>query len=198
MRDDLAALNIGTAEPNYKKEFFWRSYRDIEMFMTRVLSKGPCRVSTLTADDIAADMISFGGSELNVYDVSTWTPTINFGGNAVGITYSSTQYGFYTKIGNRCLYNLYFALTAKGSSTGQVRILLPFTAAGGAVYSPCCCTYYQGMALPVAAFPGGYVQAGANYILGTTPSTVTGHTTLTDAHFTNNSSLIISGHYPTA
>lgn len=50
MRDDLAVPVIGKAKEEYSKDFFWRAFRDIEMFLTRLLSKGPLRVSSLESD----------------------------------------------------------------------------------------------------------------------------------------------------
>jgi hypothetical protein len=50
MRDDLASINLGQAGLKYDNQFFYRSYRDMEMFMTRLLSKGPVEVSSLIAD----------------------------------------------------------------------------------------------------------------------------------------------------
>ncbi len=63
MRDDLSAPNLGQTDREYKAEFFWQSYRSIEQWMTRVLSKGPINVSTITADGgtISGDL-SVGGS----------------------------------------------------------------------------------------------------------------------------------------
>jgi hypothetical protein len=66
---------------------------------------------------------------LDYYAEGTFTPTITFGGNAVNVTYTS-QAGFYTRIGNRVLFNLAVILSSKGSSTGGLRIGgLPFVAA---------------------------------------------------------------------
>ena len=83
MRDDLAALNIGTADPEYNKDFFWRSYRDIEMFMTRVLSKGPAQVSNLSADEIITDNLT-GDVTGNVTGDLTGDVTGDVAGNVTG------------------------------------------------------------------------------------------------------------------
>ena len=69
-----------------------------------------------------------GTSELLAdYEEGTWTPTIAFGGASVGVTYGSRS-GVYTKIGRMVYFTFSFALTSKGSSTGNITITgLPFT-----------------------------------------------------------------------
>lgn len=64
---------------------------------------------------------------LDDYEEGTFTPSVTFGGNAVGITYNS-RLGRYTKIGNCVTFNLYLQMSSKGSSTGTFNIIgLPFT-----------------------------------------------------------------------
>lgn len=66
---------------------------------------------------------------LNDYEEGTWTPGFAFGGGTTGITYS-VQLGYYTKVGNIVHANCIVDLSAKGSSSGDVRITgLPFTVA---------------------------------------------------------------------
>jgi len=60
MRDDLAPPNLGQCKRDFDAEFFWKTYRVIEQQWTRVLSKGPMSVSTLTADEIVVDDIQVG------------------------------------------------------------------------------------------------------------------------------------------
>jgi hypothetical protein len=81
--------------------------------------------------------INFGASSnaagmtsetLNDYEEGAFTPVLRFGGNSVGITYSSQQ-GRYTKIGNMVTVTVSIRLSSKGSSTGVATISgLPFTA----------------------------------------------------------------------
>ena len=58
---------------------------------------------------------------LDDYEEGTWTPTISFNGNSVGVTYS-VQDGHYTKIGNVVTLSFRVGISAKGSSTGNLRI----------------------------------------------------------------------------
>jgi hypothetical protein len=75
----------------------------------------------------ATQSASSDANTLDDYEEGTFTPSITFGGNAVGITYG-TRVGRYTKIGNCVTFNLYCPMTNKGSSTGIFNIIgLPFT-----------------------------------------------------------------------
>jgi len=74
---------------------------------------------------------SSDANTLDDYEEGAWTPAITFGGAAVGVTYT-TQSGTYTKIGNLVTVTYDLILSAKGSSTGAVRITnLPFTSKSG-------------------------------------------------------------------
>jgi len=63
------------------------------------------------------------------YETGNFTPSLTFGQNAVGITYTvAGQIGRYTKIGRIVHVDLVVQLTDKGSSTGNVSLQgLPFT-----------------------------------------------------------------------
>jgi hypothetical protein len=75
----------------------------------------------------ATQSASSDANTLDDYEEGTWTPTIAFGGNSVGVTYSQ-QKGNYTKIGNRVFISMYLELSNKGSSTGNITLGgLPFT-----------------------------------------------------------------------
>ena len=65
-------------------------------------------------------------SAITDYADGTWTPTLTFGGNAVGITYG-TRVGTYVKIGKLVYITCTITLTSKGSSTGNAFVEgLPF------------------------------------------------------------------------
>lgn len=77
-----------------------------------------------------ATSINFGGQALSTYNTNTFTPILNFGGAATGITYT-TQLGTYTTIGNLTFFNINIVLTSKGSATGTATITgLPVTSSG--------------------------------------------------------------------
>lgn len=132
---------------------------------------------------------------LDDYEEGTWTPTITFNGNSVGITYNTTFTGAtYTKIGNRVCISGYVLLTNKGSSSGDASISnLPFTSQVGN-------TKY------VAATIGGSGFTFANQFWGriapnnvsidlfetTTGGTITA---ITNADFTNGAEVYFSATY---
>ena len=63
---------------------------------------------------------------LDDYEEGTWTPTLRFSGNSVGV--AGTLEGTYVKIGRAVTLSCSITLTSKGSSTGGVTIGgLPFT-----------------------------------------------------------------------
>lgn len=65
-------------------------------------------------------------SAITDYADGTWTPTLTFGGSAVGITYG-TRVGTYVKIGKLVYITCTITLTSKGSSTGSAFVEgLPF------------------------------------------------------------------------
>ena len=75
----------------------------------------------------ATAVLSADANTLDDYEEGSFTPTISFGGASVGITYAS-QLGFYTKIGNRVIFDISIELTSKGTSTGNALISgLPFS-----------------------------------------------------------------------
>ena len=80
---------------------------------------------------ITSNGLTFNGdtssnNALSDYEQGTFTPTIAFGGAAVGVTYFDNA-GVYTKIGRQVTCTIYLALTNVGSSTGAVTLTgLPF------------------------------------------------------------------------
>lgn len=70
--------------------------------------------------------VSEVNDDLTTYVEGTFTPSLLFGGAAVGMTYGSRA-GHYTRIGRQVFIHLKLVLTARGSSTGGVTIAgLPF------------------------------------------------------------------------
>lgn len=132
---------------------------------------------------------------LDDYEIGTWTPTIKFGGAAVGITYSR-QAGTYTKVGNMVTVVFDMRLTSKGTSTGGLTIEgLPFASAGGVSV---------GFAIAQLYLYSGYVgltKMGTAYTNG---STVLNEpidslsVAITDTNFTNSAILFASFTYRAA
>ena len=66
----------------------------------------------------ATEIASADANTLDDYQQGTFTPTVTFGGNSVGVGYN-TNLGQYTKIGNVVVATGTIILTSKGSSTGN-------------------------------------------------------------------------------
>jgi hypothetical protein len=121
----------------------------------------------------------------------TFTPTLTFGGAAVGNIYGS-QIGSYSRVGSRVYFSLLVALTTKGSSTGNMEISgLPFTSAA---------SRYNSVAAVAPVTTGvtgsivGFIDAGTSKIQMRAQNNG-GDTVLTHANATNTTQFIISGHY---
>lgn len=56
---------------------------------------------------------------LDDYEEGSWTPVLNFGGAATGITYAAGTSGRYTKIGRLVTATANLVLSSKGSATGS-------------------------------------------------------------------------------
>ncbi len=96
---------------------------------------GTCTVNTLAVSsgggiDFSASPHQQATSELlDDYEEGTWTPSLEFGSSATGITYTSRA-GTYTKIGRQVTVNFEITLSDKGSQAGVARIDgLPFSVA---------------------------------------------------------------------
>ena len=96
---------------------------------------GTCTVGNLAVPsgagiDFSASPHQQATSELlDDYEEGVWTPSLEFGSSATGITYTSRG-GTYTKIGRQVTVNFEVTLSDKGSQAGIARIDgLPFSVA---------------------------------------------------------------------
>jgi len=150
----------------------------------------------------ATQSASSDANTLDDYEEGTWSPGIAFGGNAVGVTYTSNRYGRYTKIGERVIATCYFALSSKGSSTGGVSFTgLPFasnsTANGG--FAPAA-LWMSGISVTNGVVTA-YTNANAttfdvNYTV--TNGNAGGANALTDGFVSGTASVMISVSYLTS
>ena len=131
------------------------------------------------------------------YEEGSWTPSITLGGGSTGMTYSR-QEGHYTKIGRQVFAQFRITLTAKGSSTGQLRINgLPFTSANvftstgidGQVHIAHDNGFNAGNVSNNAV--AGYVEGGTTYLLLTTRDSNANLDTMSSSYI--DSDLSISG-----
>lgn len=132
---------------------------------------------------------------LDDYAEGDWTPVLTFGGASVGITYAGGfQVGAYTKVGRLVTCTGIILLTAKGTSVGNAIITgLPFTIGNGN-------KYYFSTKVTYNAFAAGVQEVGFQSIINTSTlnvvKSVAGtNTVMTDADFTNGSTLVLSFSY---
>lgn len=162
-----------------------------------------------SASDITSGMIdnarlhmgSGGGLDADTVDgghfsEGTWTPSLTFGGGSTGMTYETNAHGRYTRIGNSVFFAIRFNLTAKGSSTGDATVSLPITATSAATNMVWMCTGFgANLSLTTnAVFSPAIVVGGTAVLLGQQVGG-SNRTSLTHAHFANNSQIRISGYY---
>jgi len=89
------------------------------------------RMRILSGGGITFNGDTAAANALDDYEEGTWTPELNFGGSATGISYSA-RLGIYTKIGDTVTIWGNCILTNKGSASGNVTITgLPFTPTSG-------------------------------------------------------------------
>jgi len=141
----------------------------------------------------AAQNPSAGANTLDDYEEKSWTPDLQFGGAKVGITYT-LQGGQYTKIGRVVCLTGAITLSSKGSSNGNASIEgLPFTSLNDdGAYSTANIRIINISFANV--FEGGIGKnAAAIQLYEVTEAGV--RTTLTDANFADNSSIVLSAIY---
>jgi hypothetical protein len=131
--------------------------------------------------------------------VGTFTPTLAFGGNSVGIVYA-TQVGSYQKIGKTVHFRLYLVTTNKGSSTGTVSIRnLPFKSRTDDLGYSAVTIWPNGFSATNYA-PVGYVAKNTTNIdLSFTP--INANATLaassSEVHWAASGSVMLTGSYIT-
>lgn len=121
---------------------------------------------------------------------NTFTPTIQFGGASVGITYLA-QSGIYCVVGNTLVFQIYVELTNKGSSVGNATVVgLPYNCV-----SPGC---FGGLAASNLTFTGQInyrISSGGSSIFIDQYASGGARTQLTNTNFSNTTLLQISGSY---
>lgn len=127
------------------------------------------------------------GSTLASYlDSQTFTPSVQFGGASVGITYSS-QTGAYIRIGKFIYFTVSIVMTAKGSSSGSATVVgFPFSQVG-ALAAPCVTIGYANMN-SVTVPPTIHINSATAAIIS-----AIGAAALTDTNFSNTTNLSFAG-----
>lgn len=126
----------------------------------------------------------------------TWTPALQFGGAATGITYSR-QNGIYVKHGRLVKVTGEIVLTSKGSASGNASISgLPYAeqSFGDSTTQSCgLCSTYTGMSLPNSGHPIGLLVTGSQLYLLTYSTAESGN--VTQAYFGDTTRLRFDASY---
>ena len=138
--------------------------------------------------------LSAGASVLDYYKESSFTPTLTFGGGAVGM--DGTFAGRSTRIGNSAFFTVFITLSAKGSATGTAFVgNLPYTSG----------SLPASAAVRVNGMASGVGDTQVQSLINASATTIQlskiaagNAANLTDSDFTDVSSIIISGHYEVA
>ncbi len=166
---------------------------------TSLILPGAANITTIAGDIAFVRSLGSGNVIVEQYirgatapqTSGTFTPTLELGGAAVGMTFSYRA-GNYTKIGNIVTIWIDILLTAEGSSTGSATITgLPFAmAAGNGAVAP---VFTSGMSSP---------DDGVTALLAASASSIslwigsaTGNAALTNTHTGNSSRFIITMTY---
>lgn len=143
--------------------------------------------------------LSADANTIDDFETGQWTPTFTSSGTAPSVTYGSTRYGTYVKLGNTVFFHCRVILTALSSAgTGNLRIGgLPFTSDAGTAGGLGSVTLgYRAnwtTAMPTAA----YVELSQTYIsLQATSATATSGFPVGNLSATCD--ILVSGFYQTA
>lgn len=140
-------------------------------------------------------------SSFNLGRPSTWTPVVTFGGGNTGLTFTTAPTGKYWVIGKLTYFNLFFQVSAVGSSTGTFQVTLPSTMANdGSAGFICPCNFSGiGVTFPVNTTQIFCILSPNNNYLTLVGIGGTGvSTTFTHANFSSAAYLSVSGFYWTA
>jgi len=170
------------------------------------------KILTLTQSDMTLGApTAFNGSTRLIWDLSTnrwdmvtftqgdplsWTPSLTFGGAAVGMTYT-TRSGLYWLEGNICHFGGRVTLSAKGSSVGAATITgLPLIAFNNGGYFAHVIFPYFTATVGAQNGVNSYISPNTSTLSLYTPADAgTGVNTMGDANFTNTTDLVFSGSY---
>jgi hypothetical protein len=119
----------------------------------------------------------------------TYLPVLRFGGSSTGITYADRS-GVYSNINGLVTVVITITLSSKGSATGAATVTLPTTslAAGGNGS-----TIMTNIGTALAGQPYAYVFGGGGQTaLQLQAQTVSGNAQITNIHFTDTTTLILT------
>ena len=127
-------------------------------------------------------------------DAFSWTPTISFGGASVGVVYTA-QTGWAIRNGNIVEYSARVAISAKGSSTGDVRIgNLPLTPVMAGISFPAS-AMYSSSSLQSGVVPRSPRAVGGGASIFLNKAATNGDTIMQDTDITTTFDITVTGKY---
>lgn len=131
---------------------------------------------------------------LDWYEEGTWTPILSDGTN--NATHDS-QYGYYTRIGNRVYVNGYISTTSLGSVSGSIRIKgLPFTSSNSTgSWGSGTVGYATGLSLTAGESITMYVDDNSENLRLQVWDTVGGITAMQSGEWTAAADMMFSANY---
>jgi hypothetical protein len=137
---------------------------------------------------------SANANTLDDYEEGVWTPVLNFGGGATGITYGSPTQGRYTKIGRTVFASGSVVLTNKGSSSGAATLTgLPFTTANDGMFVAASVGFASGMSSVTGALISMIAPNTSRFSLYHSNNGAAA--AVTNTNFSNSTQLFISAFF---
>ena len=127
---------------------------------------GPTGFANLSGITFPATQVSSADANtLDDYEEGTWTPQIGSDGTQPTVTYTS-QFGNYTKIGNRVYVEFYLQWSGTTGGSGSMTIKnLPFTASAYSQDSRGFSYLFAWNGVVFTGVVAGVLQAGGTYTL---------------------------------
>ena len=158
-----------------------------------VLSGGATAANGVGIAFPSAQSASTDANTLDDYEEGTWTIGLTFGSASTGIT-SNSSVGRYTKIGRQVTVSGLLSLTSKGSSTGLAEIQgLPFTIGSTDQSYSAANVRFNGITFADVPISIGAINSTKILLQEITKAGAVSD--LTDADFSNTSSLLIGFTY---
>lgn len=199
-------LNAGSTKNTFRGNYIYGcDYAIVNAAYNTIISENVCEANTIDITSTGTYGIISGNNftstaTLDVTDyasintagsIGNWTPSLTFGGASTGITYSSRS-GRFEKNGKTITAYAEIVLSSKGSAAGIANINIPIAAKTGITYA--------NIAQMVSGSTGltgnvsGYVNPSNSLFYITQGA----GTSVTDANFTNNTTLLVTMIYESA
>lgn len=182
---DAGTSTLDTLGASFTKNLQWGN-GSLNNEMRNIIFNAPSGTTTGT----------IGTNVLNAYEDrdGAFTPGVAFGGGTTGVTYTAQRAG-YDRVGKKISFELYIALSSKGSSTGALTITgLPYTAKNESGNQPAVSIMCDGLNAGVVGSLQGHVQSNSTTIM-IYEFAAGAVTQLVDTKIANTSTFRISGSY---